>query len=105
MTLRKLTPFDRRRQCPITDKPSSVPVSGQGIIPQPHTRGPMYYGAVTVDGRSGYQWYQSIEAYLLWRAGSSWRPISDRYNPERWYYLDGLRLLHDAYAGRVSRSS
>lgn len=44
------------------------------------------------DRRTGPQWLRSTLAYLEFRAGSSWR--RDRWQPERLYYLDGIRAIH-----------
>jgi hypothetical protein len=46
------------------------------------------------DRRSGSQWLRSIKGYLEWRAGLAWRRGEDRNSPERWQYLDALRLLN-----------
>lgn len=46
------------------------------------------------DCRTGSQWMRSVKAYLSWRAGESWRRSSGRWAPERWAYLDALRLLN-----------
>jgi hypothetical protein len=48
------------------------------------------------DARSASQWIESVRAYLRWRAGESWRPVTQRYALGRWYYLDGLRALDGA---------
>lgn len=97
--------LNRRGQRPITDNSSPVPVSEQLRAFRPAEHGPVYFGAVTVDGRTGTQWLKSVEAYLEWRTGSAWRPLTDRWNPDRWYYLDGLRFLHDVQHGRVTRGA
>jgi hypothetical protein len=57
-----------------------------------------------MQNRTGWQWHCSISAYLLWRAGESWRraTAADRWDPERWYYLDGLRTLNQSWNGLLS---
>jgi len=45
------------------------------------------------DSRSCAQWRRSISDYLIQRAGLNWRRESDRNNPVRQYYLDGLRTM------------
>jgi hypothetical protein len=52
-------------------------------------------GGPEVDGRSGLQWLKSAIGYCEWRAGLDWRRSSQRNDPERWYYLDAVRLLND----------
>lgn len=49
--------------------------------------------------RDGTQWLRSAIAYCNWRSGDSWRKIwrgtRERRNPDRLYYLGGVRLLTD----------
>lgn len=47
------------------------------------------------DRRSGPQWLKSISDYLKWRAGMAWRRSSDRSNPNRLWYLNGVRCVQD----------
>lgn len=54
-------------------------------------------GVWEVDGRGAHQWIASVLAYLEWRAGDSWRQISDRFHPEREYYICGYRTLMQAW--------
>jgi len=51
------------------------------------------------DKRTGGQWLRSITAYLEWQSGDSWRRASDRNSPERWLYLDAIRLLNGIIGG------
>lgn len=61
---------------------------------------PMSNGAPwEVDGRKAHQWIASVQAYLEWRAGDSWRPVSQRFHPEREYYVCGYRTLMQAWLG------
>ncbi|MGA9071553.1 MAG: hypothetical protein WB424_14915 [Terracidiphilus sp.] len=48
------------------------------------------------DRRSCSQWRRSISDYLIYRAGLNWRHESDRNNPVRQYYLNGLRALDNS---------
>jgi len=53
----------------------------------------------TVDGRTARQWINSAIEYCNWRAGDSWRRLSDpaqRHDPERWVYIEAARTLHTA---------
>lgn len=49
------------------------------------------------DGRKGHQWIASVLAYLDWRAGDSWRPVSHRFHPEREHYIRGHRAVSQAW--------
>jgi hypothetical protein len=54
------------------------------------------------DTRNGRQWLDSVRGYLLWRAGSDWRRTTSkdhRYNDDRWWYLNGCRLVNDLLSG------
>jgi hypothetical protein len=56
-------------------------------------------GPSQVDGRTARQWLQSAITYCNWRAGDSWRRLSDpeqRNSPERDWYLSGSRTLLEA---------
>ena len=64
--------------------------------PSHYRRLPVHFCGM-VDGRTGIQWVRSILSYLDWRTGSSWRPLSHRWHPDRWYYLDGYRLVLEAW--------
>jgi hypothetical protein len=49
------------------------------------------------ESRTGLQWIKAIHAYLEFRCGDGWRRLSDpaqRYNPERDWYLNGIRTLN-----------
>ena len=51
-----------------------------------------------VDGRTGTQWLKSAIAYCEWRSGAAWRSLgnaSQRNEPERWYYIHGIKALTD----------
>ena len=47
------------------------------------------------ENRSGDQILRSVQAYLEFRAGSSWRNVvsSERWNPQRLEYLSAIRLI------------
>lgn len=60
---------------------------------------PEFFEPCDVDGRKGWQWIESVKAYLDWRAGSSWRPMSHRFHPDREYYIHGIRLVIEARSG------
>jgi hypothetical protein len=48
--------------------------------------------------RTGAQWLRSIQAYLLFRAGTGWRRMSDmkqRTHPQYTEYLLAARLITD----------
>jgi len=50
----------------------------------------------TFDGRTGKQWRESVVAYLQFRSGNAWRRMSTmeaRSDPERWIYMDAIRLV------------
>jgi hypothetical protein len=50
--------------------------------------------------RTARQWIDSIAAYCEWRAGEPWRRLSDpeqRWDHERWDYLDAARTVRDAF--------
>jgi hypothetical protein len=49
------------------------------------------------DARTPAKFVQSVLDYLEWRSGSKWRPLSQRWSEERWYYLDGFRALNKAF--------
>lgn len=49
------------------------------------------------DARTPAKLVQSVLDYLQWRSGSKWRPLSQRWSEERWYYLDGFRALNTAW--------
>jgi hypothetical protein len=51
-----------------------------------------------LDGRRAHQWVTSIVAYLHWRSGAEWRPLSDRWNPERMDYLRAAYLVKQAFS-------
>lgn len=56
------------------------------------------------DRRSGREWLRSIRTYLEFRSGSSWRSLTNpahRWDPERLWYLDGLREVSSLIAGRT----
>lgn len=50
-----------------------------------------------VDGRKAWQWFASIRSYLSWRAGDDWRPLGDRYHPDRWPYVQAINCLNQAF--------
>ena len=52
-------------------------------------------GGPEIDGRNGLQWLKSAIGYCAWRAGLDWRRSSQRNDPDRWYYLDAIRLMTD----------
>jgi hypothetical protein len=48
--------------------------------------------------RTANQWHRAIMAYLDFRTGDAWRRLTDpeqRWDPERVYYLDAIRLMND----------
>ncbi len=47
------------------------------------------------DLRNGRQWLASIQSYCKFRAGLAWRRASDRFNPNRLWYMNGLRCVQD----------
>jgi hypothetical protein len=47
------------------------------------------------DLRNGRQWLFSIRAYCKFRAGLAWRRSSDRFNPNRLWYMNGIRCVQD----------
>jgi hypothetical protein len=50
------------------------------------------------DHRTGDQWLRSVIAYLEFRAGDSWRNLSNqklRNSPVRWEALDAIRLIKE----------
>lgn len=50
------------------------------------------------DSRDGKQWLLAVRGYLRWRAGDDWRKIrtaKDRWNPDRWQYLEAANLITD----------
>ena len=54
------------------------------------------------DERSGSQWLRAISAYLEYRTGDAWRRLSDpsqRWDPERLWYLNGIRAIHSIGCG------
>jgi hypothetical protein len=54
-----------------------------------------------VCGRSGFQWVQSIIAYLAWREGAAWRPESHRFNPVREHFVECVSIVQRAYFGNA----
>jgi hypothetical protein len=61
-----------------------------------HSWRPFPAGQMLRDQRTARQWIDSVTAYCEWRAGESWRCLSDseqRNDPERWAYLDAIRLI------------
>jgi hypothetical protein len=49
-----------------------------------------------LDGRKAHQWVTSTLGYLNWRSGAEWRPLSDRWNPDRIDYLRAAYLVKSA---------
>ncbi len=50
------------------------------------------------DNRCGLAWLKSILAYCEFRAGASWRRLSDpaqRWSADRMWYLNGVRAVND----------
>lgn len=47
------------------------------------------------DSRNGRQWLFAVRDYLKFRAGLAWRRSSDRFNPNRLWYMNGLRCIQD----------
>src|SRR6185437_16383486 len=50
------------------------------------------------DNRTGLEWLKSVREYCIWRAGNSWRKLwksDQRWNPERWDYLEAAKLISD----------
>jgi hypothetical protein len=50
------------------------------------------------DNRTDLEILKSVRDYCIWRAGNSWRKLwkpDQRWNPERWDYLDAARLIAD----------
>lgn len=52
-----------------------------------------------VDGRTGWQWVQSIRAYLEWRSGAAWRPVSERWHAEKVPYTQAVNWLNEGFNG------
>jgi hypothetical protein len=46
------------------------------------------------DARSGSQWLRSVQSYLEFMSGSTWRRYHDRQSDEYGWYLQGLRTLN-----------
>jgi hypothetical protein len=46
------------------------------------------------DGRTPGQWLRSVRAYLEFMSGDAWRRSSERNNPERLWYIGGIRCLN-----------
>lgn len=93
--------YSGAQQCPITAPLSPVPDSeraGDFLAAAANLAAPC---AVQVEGRNGAEWLKSIQAYLLWRAGVAWRPISRRFDEERQHYLECYRGVYDAQSGRT----
>jgi hypothetical protein len=67
---------------------------------QEHNWHPSPKGQGLRDKRTARQWIDSVVAYCEWRAGEPWRRLSDpeqRWDRERWNYLDASRLVREAY--------
>lgn len=47
------------------------------------------------DRRTGRQWIDEAKAYLQFMEGKAERLNHDRWDPLRWWYLDGVRFLND----------
>ena len=65
-----------------------------------HNWHPSPLGCAVREKRTGVQWVKSVIGYLEWRAGESWRRLSDpeqRFDPERWDYLAAARAVHQAF--------
>jgi hypothetical protein len=60
-------------------------------------------GPHEVDGRTAHQWVQSVLAYLDWRSGMSWRPMADRFHPDRTLYTESSLRLRQAYYNTPNR--
>jgi len=56
---------------------------------------PAPMGQVRPAARTPEQLLRSAEAYCVWRAGLSWRPTSDRFDPDRVAYLEAAGILRD----------
>jgi hypothetical protein len=67
---------------------------------------PARLGRDKQDRRTPDQWIRSVLAYLDWRSGDSWRPLSvrtERENSERWAYLEARRIVQSVrYASEPS---
>jgi len=57
------------------------------------------------EGRSDFDWYHSILAYLEFRAGSSWRPVRHRGACVAQAYRDAIRLVTLAFNGQLEAVS
>ena len=47
--------------------------------------------------RTGAQLYTSVNEYLNWRSGASWRPLAHRFHDERLGYLSAANTLNQAF--------
>lgn len=74
----------------------------RNVVPAIYT-GPDSQEPADLDGRSGYQWVQSVLSYLDWRAGLSWRPARERNHPERVKYVSASLELRQAFFNTPNR--
>lgn len=47
-------------------------------------------------GRKPWQFHVSVANYLEWRSGSAWRPLSQRFHPDRFDYVSAINLMNEA---------
>lgn len=51
------------------------------------------------DSRTPNQFIQSVLAYVDFRAGRAWRPVSHRWHPDRMHWLKVYRIISFAFDG------
>jgi hypothetical protein len=49
-----------------------------------------------LNGRTAAQFLRSVVDYLQWRSGAAWRPLSQRFHPDRFDYLRAIYFVNAA---------
>lgn len=77
-----------------------------GCFPSQYKRLPVHFGGFCpFTGRTPIQVVRSVLAYLDWRMGAAWRPLSHRWHADRLYYLDGARLVIECWNAPAETSA
>lgn len=60
------------------------------------------------DNRTDLEWLKSVRDYCMWRSGAPWRKLwkpDQRWNSERWDYLEAARLISDILLTKAKQGS